>query len=107
MEHEPVTVAVGRADELRPGSVRVVDVDGRAVAVFNVDGCHRAIDDACPHHGASLSWGRQQGGVVRCPLHDWAFEVASGRCYDAPVHVATHPCEVRDGIVHVTVPTTR
>ena len=43
------TVKVGEADSLKPGSGKTVEVEGRKIALFNVDGSYCAIDDACTH----------------------------------------------------------
>jgi 3-phenylpropionate/trans-cinnamate dioxygenase ferredoxin subunit len=97
------TVVAGRADTLPPGGVRVVRADDRAVALFHVDGRIVAVDDACPHHGASLAEGPVRGSVVRCPWHDWSFDLATGRCGDAPVRLSVHDVEEVDGVLHVHV----
>ena len=98
VEHE-----VGPVDRCAARGVTVVRTADRAVAVFHVDGDWFAVDDACPHHGASLADGGLRGKVVRCPWHDWPFDLATGECQRAPARVATHEVEVRDGIVHVHV----
>jgi nitrite reductase/ring-hydroxylating ferredoxin subunit len=49
-----------------------------AVGVFNVSGAFFAIDDACPHAGASLSHGIVEGDVVRCRIHHWRFCIRDG-----------------------------
>jgi nitrite reductase (NADH) small subunit/3-phenylpropionate/trans-cinnamate dioxygenase ferredoxin subunit len=53
-----------------------------AFGVFNVSGAFFAIDDACPHAGASLSRGILEGDVVRCRIHHWRFCVRSGTYLD-------------------------
>jgi nitrite reductase (NADH) small subunit len=98
-----VAYEVGPADRCAARGVTVVRSDDRAVAVFHVDGRWFALDDACPHHGASLGDGPVRGTVVRCPWHDWPFDLTSGDCQRAPVRVATHEVEVRDGVVHVII----
>ena len=70
--------AVCNADELAPGQRKIVFVDGRGIALFNLDGELRAIDDACPHNGASLFAGRIDGSVLRCPAHGLAFDLLDG-----------------------------
>ena len=69
---------VCKADELAPGQRKIVFVDGRCIAVFNLGGELRAIDDACPHNGASLFAGRIDGSVLRCPAHGLAFDLLTG-----------------------------
>jgi nitrite reductase (NADH) small subunit len=95
--------AVGPVDRCAARGVTVVRAGDHAVAVFHVDGAWFAVDDACPHHGASLGDGPVRGTVVRCPWHEWPFDLTTGECQRAPVRVATHEVEVRDGIVHVII----
>jgi phthalate 4,5-dioxygenase len=37
----------------------------------------------CPHRGASLFFGRNEEGGLRCSYHGWKFDV-TGRCVDMP-----------------------
>ena len=74
---------------LAPGERRAVTIGGRPVALFNVDGRVYAIGDRCPHRGGPLSRGRVEpvpgrGPAVRCPIHGWLFELATGRCVNQP-----------------------
>ncbi len=50
-------VKVAETDAVPPGTAKAVDVEGRAVALFNIDGTYYAIDDTCTHRGGSLSEG--------------------------------------------------
>ena len=59
-------------------------VNGRLVAVFCVQGEYFAIDDTCPHMGASLGAGEVHDGVVTCPWHAWRFSVCDGTWRDNP-----------------------
>jgi nitrite reductase (NADH) small subunit/3-phenylpropionate/trans-cinnamate dioxygenase ferredoxin subunit len=59
-------------------------VDDRLVAVFNVGGIYHAIDDLCPHMGASLGAGEVYEGAVVCPWHGWRFRVCDGTWCDNP-----------------------
>jgi len=42
-----------------------------------------ALEEACPHRGASLYFGRNEEGGIRCAYHGWKFDV-TGACLDAP-----------------------
>lgn len=66
------------AGELAPGERKIVFIDGRSVVLFNIDGTIHAIDDACPHQGASLANGQLDGCVLRCPAHGLRFDVRTG-----------------------------
>lgn len=65
--------------DIPDGTGRAVALDGVEVAVFNLGGEFYAIDNTCPHRGASLGRGELQGEEVICPLHGWQFNVKTGR----------------------------
>ena len=92
------------ADELAPGQRKIVFVDGRCVVLFNLDGELRAIDDACPHNGASLFAGRVEGTVLRCPAHGLAFDLLSG-CSPASraLCLTTFPVSQVEGRIVITL----
>ena len=71
-------IAVGAVDELAPGQRKLAFVDGRSIVLFNIDGTIHAIDNACPHNGASLASGRLEGCVLSCPAHGLRFDVRTG-----------------------------
>lgn len=72
-------VPAGRADEIKTGEAKVVQVNGKAVAVFHVADKFYAISNLCPHEGGPLSEGRVKGCVVRCPWHDLSFDLRTGQ----------------------------
>jgi 3-phenylpropionate/trans-cinnamate dioxygenase ferredoxin subunit len=69
-------VTVARLDELPPGQRKLVFVDGKSVVLFNIDGTIHAIDNSCPHNGASLASGKLEGNVLQCPAHGLRFDLA-------------------------------
>lgn len=96
-------VNVARVEELPPGSRRVVDVDGIAVAVFNLGGEFYAIEDVCNHDGGELASGRVEGCVVICPRHGARFDIKTGAVLAPPAYedVATFPVRVEGGVIQV------
>ena len=60
-------IKVAEANEVPPGTAKVVEADGRRIALFNCDGGYYAIDDVCTHRGGSLSEGEVNGTAVTCP----------------------------------------
>jgi nitrite reductase (NADH) small subunit len=72
-------VKIGRREDYPPGRGHAVSVLGKRVAVFSVDGVLRAIQDDCPHMGASLAEGKPEGGQVECHWHGWVFDLATGQ----------------------------
>jgi nitrite reductase/ring-hydroxylating ferredoxin subunit len=77
-------VRVASAEDIPPGSAKLVEVEGQRLAVFNVDGRFYAIDDVCPHRGGPLSEGELEGEVVTCPWHRSTFNVTTGAVLSAP-----------------------
>jgi nitrite reductase (NADH) small subunit/3-phenylpropionate/trans-cinnamate dioxygenase ferredoxin subunit len=75
---------VARVGDVALGQARAFAVAGRLIALFHQDGQYFAIDDVCPHMGASLSDGEVEAGVVTCPWHAWRFRLADGAWADNP-----------------------
>jgi 3-phenylpropionate/trans-cinnamate dioxygenase ferredoxin subunit len=47
--------------------------------LFNVGGTIRAIENSCPHNGASLASGKLEGNLIQCPAHGLRFDLTTGR----------------------------
>jgi nitrite reductase (NADH) small subunit/3-phenylpropionate/trans-cinnamate dioxygenase ferredoxin subunit len=78
-------VTVAKVGAIPEGEGRSFQVGDRLVAVFHHQGQYLAIDDLCPHMGASLGAGYlDEEGVVTCPWHAWRFCVRDGKWADNP-----------------------
>jgi nitrite reductase/ring-hydroxylating ferredoxin subunit len=67
------------ADRLPPRGGRSLLHHAKGILLlFDVDGELHAIDDRCPHAGASLFSGRLDGRWLQCPAHGLRFDLASG-----------------------------
>lgn len=86
-------VPAARVGEIEEGRGRAVAVEGREIAIFNLGGEFHAIDNTCPHRGASLGEGRLEGEEVVCPAHGWRFNVKTGRIPMAGT-VGVHPIRI-------------
>lgn len=97
--------SIARVDEIAEGKGKAFDVGEKRIAIFQVDGRFHAIDDACPHAGASLAEGYLEDGNVGCPWHYAEFELASGKHRYAPATcgVTVYPVTITDGQIHVEV----
>lgn len=74
------------------------------VALFRVNGDLFAMENVCPHAGASLHDGWMQDGVVVCPWHGWGFDARTGECVTQPgFDVPTFKVVVENGEVAVEV----
>jgi nitrite reductase (NADH) small subunit len=75
---------VGRVSDIPEGEARVTEINGKLIAIFHFQGQFFALDDVCPHMGASLAGGEVVEGVVTCPWHGWRFRLADGTWMNAP-----------------------
>jgi 3-phenylpropionate/trans-cinnamate dioxygenase ferredoxin subunit len=101
----PDFVKVATCSALPPGGKLLAEVDGRAIALFNVAGDYYAIDDVCTHDGGPLAEGEFVGCEIQCPRHGARFDVRTGKalCFPAIEPVATHAVEVRGDDVLVAL----
>ena len=81
------------------GSRRVEREAGLEVAVFRNDKDEVfALLDRCPHKGGPLSEGIVHGTFVTCPLHNWVFDLNTGRAQGADAGaVRTHALRLEGG----------
>ena len=78
-------VTIAKVGEIEEGRGATLTVGDRLVALFYLDGQYFAIDDICPHMGASLGAGNVDAdGTVTCPWHAWRFRVCDGTWCDNP-----------------------
>jgi 3-phenylpropionate/trans-cinnamate dioxygenase ferredoxin subunit len=91
---------VARAEDIPPGSRKLVQVGERNIVVFNIKGELFALSDKCPHKGGSLAKGRltglvessapgdyaysRPGEIIRCPWHSWEFDIRTGQSWCDP-----------------------
>lgn len=88
-------VRAASVDEIAPGTAKRVEVDGKPVALFNVEGEFFAVSDVCSHAEASLSEGDVEDDVVECPLHGARFNVRTGKNLSLPALFPVAQYEVK------------
>lgn len=112
--------AVGAVAELPPGARKIVEVEGRSIGVFNVNGRFVAVLNVCPHElapvcrgrvgGTTLPsppgeycWGRE-GEILACPWHGWEFDLLTGNALaDPKKRLRLYPVSVEGDTVYVSV----
>ena len=94
---------VAAVSDIPEGEVRVVECDGRSLALSNIDGELFAIDNVCTHDGGPLGEGRLRQGRVICPRHGAAFDARTGRALTLPAvrGVGAYDVNVEDGAAWV------
>lgn len=91
---------VAPVEDIPPGGRKLVDVRGRPIVIFNLDGEYFGMLDRCPHQGGSLCDGKliglvessqpgeynfsRQNEIVRCPWHGWEFDIRTGQSMCEP-----------------------
>ena len=106
---------VATADEILPGERKLVNVRGRPILIFNLDGDYFGILDRCPHQGASLCKGKLVGlveadrpgqynftrnnEIIRCAWHGWEFDIRTGksRCEPEKIKATRYNVETKIG----------
>jgi 3-phenylpropionate/trans-cinnamate dioxygenase ferredoxin subunit len=106
---------VGRARDIPDGGRLIVEIGGRSIGIFNVDGAFYALLNRCPHQGGALCEGEllslvesDRPGDIRvdadtrliaCPWHGWEFDLTTGRSWFNPerTRVRTYNVERESG----------
>ena len=101
-----MSTAVANVADVLPGTMIHVEIEGRQLAVYNIDGKYYATDDICTHRKARLSDGYLDGRVVQCPLHFGKFDVITGQPLNPPckIPVATYPVSLDNQRVLLDLP---
>jgi 3-phenylpropionate/trans-cinnamate dioxygenase ferredoxin subunit len=99
-------VAVATKDELPNGARKIVEVDGRAIAVFNIAGEYFAIADVCSHDDGPVAEGELYDYEIECPRHGARFDVRNGKVLSFPaiVGIPAYPVKVEGDEILVGLP---
>lgn len=117
---------VARVSDLPEGERLIVEVEGREIGIFNIEGELFAVRNRCPHLGGPLCEGEILGLVhssgpgdvqfdastrlLTCPWHGWEFDVETGQSYFNPrlraksYEVGTSQAEDIDDDLENTIP---
>ena len=96
-------VQVAQVDDLEPGSMMMVEVDGKPVLLANLEGEFYAVSDLCTHEEYNLSEGSLDGCEVECPGHSAFFDLKTGDVIDGPAMdpLETYSVQIEDGAVFI------
>lgn len=91
---------IGTVAEFERNERLLVEIKGREIGVFRVDGTYHAVLNWCPHQAGPVCKGSltgrrtasfdrdrletaygwtKAGGVLVCPWHGWEFDLQTGR----------------------------
>jgi len=98
-------VKVAEKGDLIKGFGKVVNVEGRSVALFRVKDDYFALANVCLHRGGPLGEGNLSDSVVTCPWHGWKFDVRTGSFTVIPtLKVPTYKVKEQDGSIMIEIP---
>lgn len=86
---------VGHADDLKPGQMKLLHVDGRRLVLARTNSGYAVFDDRCTHRGGSLAGGVLIDRTVQCLWHGSQFDAVTGKatCGPAKEGISTYAVE--------------
>ncbi|MBI2672631.1 nitrite reductase small subunit NirD [Candidatus Woesearchaeota archaeon] len=97
-------VVVASVNEVKEGTGKLVEADGKEIALFNVKGSFFALSNTCAHMGSPLGEGKLDNNTVTCPWHHWQYDVKTGLCKNVPsAKVDAYKTKVENGKILVEV----
>ncbi len=106
MEPTLRTIDLCGADEVPPGTMKLIEVDDDLVLVVNLDGTFHATQGICSHQYFELDKGFLTGDTITCALHFSRFDLDTGEALDPPAELplAIYPVRLEGGRVLIDVP---
>ncbi len=82
-----------------------IDIAGKSIALYQVDGAIYATDNVCTHGNARLCDGFLEGHEIECPLHQGKFDIRNGKAMCAPLtdDLRTYPVKIDGSRVFVNL----
>lgn len=74
-----------RIDEIAPGGMKTVEIDGREIVICNSGGAYYAVQRRCGHMNAALELGTLDGQYLTCGMHCAQFDIVTGQALSGPV----------------------
>ena len=99
-------VEIAPASELPNGERLYLEVEGKAIVIFNIAEQLFAIGDICTHDDGPLGDGDLEGFNIVCPRHGAEFDVKTGKAVQLPavVDIPAYPVQVREGTIYLGMP---
>jgi 3-phenylpropionate/trans-cinnamate dioxygenase ferredoxin subunit len=99
-------VPVARLDDVAPGTMLMVQVDGTDILLVNLNGTLRATQGVCSHEYFELDRGFLTADTLTCALHLSRFDLETGEALDPPAELPlmTYPATVENGEIVLELP---
>jgi nitrite reductase/ring-hydroxylating ferredoxin subunit len=97
--------AVAHTRDLGEGEVIGRECEGRAIALYRLEGAYYATAGRCTHADACLAEGEVVEGHIECPLHFGLFDIRTGKAAGAPVAIdlKTYPVRIEDDVLLIGI----
>src|SRR3989440_1971158 len=102
-------IFLAKVAEIPDGARKLIQVNGISVALFRHEGQFYALNNACPHRQGPLirgvleSWGEGPVCAVRCPMHGWKFDLATGDSHGRPENATVYPLILQDDALYIEI----
>ncbi len=80
LDAKPEWHRLGAADKFKEGAMARMELAGRSVLVYRANGEYAVYDGHCPHQRTPIPLEALDGRSLKCPKHNWTFDIASGAC---------------------------
>lgn len=96
-------INVAPLSEFPMGSRRTIDVDGKAIIIFNHEGNFFAIEDRCSHDDSPLHEGEIEGDEIICPWHGARFCIKTGKVTEPPAYedIESYETRINDNMLQI------
>jgi nitrite reductase/ring-hydroxylating ferredoxin subunit len=88
-------VKVTTVDEVKPGTVVQVEVEGEPVCLANTGEEFLATSDICSHDYVELHGGWLEEDEIECPQHGSRFNMRTGKVLNPPATQSIAPYETK------------
>ncbi|MCI0478019.1 MAG: non-heme iron oxygenase ferredoxin subunit [Anaerolineales bacterium] len=98
-------VTVATVNDVKKGKVKTFVVNGKRIALCNVQGTFFATQDLCTHDGGPLGEGELWDYNIECPRHGGRFDVRTGQVTALPpmFPIKTFPVRVEGDNIQVAL----
>ena len=98
-------IKISTLDEFETQKTKVIEYNGKEIAIFKINETFFAIDERCSHRGGPLSEGLIEGTQVTCRWHGAKFDLINGRGLCPPAHknLQTYEVFVKDNSIFLKV----
>ena len=101
MMNTATRVALADENELKPGEMKKVEVNGKKLILANAAGDYYLVDEMCSHEDFSLYLGCIKDRTIKCSLHGSYFDLKTGEPLEEPAceAIGTYAVSVSEGRV--------